>query len=589
MRRSIQIVWAMIIVVSVTPIVHGAYDELLKLTASDGDDYDRFSGSVSVWNDIAIVGAYRNDDAGPNTGSAYLFNATTGEELFKLMASDAAADDQFGYCVGVSGDVAIVGAYRNDDAGDISGSTYLYDTSTGTERFKLTASDAAAGDGFGRSVAISGGHAVIGAWGDDDKGENSGSVYVFDVATGGELRKLTASDGAAEDYFGEAVAISGNRAIVGAWYDDDAGEKSGSAYVFDVTSGQELFKLTASDAAAGDVFGHAVSIHGNIAVIGSYADGDAGDQSGAAYVFDITTGKELLILTASDAAAGDRFGISTGVNDDIAVIGAFYDGDAGPYSGSAYVFDLATGVELAKLTASDAAGSDEFGKSVAVSGDLAIIGAWFDDDKGPSSGSAYLYDVPEPTTLSLLALGGLALVRRRKRLRNKESRTGTASASSISILITVCLLTACSTGSAAVTFFTDEAAWLAGVENVQQLTTDANGIAMSNEVSAQPAVGETLGEVLTFDSLNTGLSWSFQLATTQEDYAFVFKGSSNLAIGQLSTYDNDDWEIDMLGGPDLRGFAFTLGRNDTNDDETGTLGSALNGTDISPSRVSVSG
>ena len=415
MKKSIQTVCLVVIVALVTPIANGDYDELFKLTASDGADYDRFSGSVSVWNDIAIVGAYRNDDAGPNTGSAYLFDATTGEELFKLTASDAAADDQFGYCVGVSGNVAIVGAYRNDDAGDISGSAYLYDTLTGTERFKLTASDAAAGDGFGRSVAISGDHAVIGAWGDDDRGENSGSVYVFDVATGGELRKLTASDGAAEDYFGEAVAISGNRAIVGAWYDDDDGDKSSSAYVFDVTSGQELFKLTASDAAAGDVFGHAVSIYGNIAVIGSYADGDAGDESGAAYVFNITTGEELLRLTASDAAAGDRFGISTGTNGDIAVIGAFYDGDAGPYSGSAYVFDLATGAELVKLTASDAAGSDEFGKSLAVSDDLVIIGAWFDDDKGPSSGSAYLYEVPEPATLSLLALGSLAMVQRRKR------------------------------------------------------------------------------------------------------------------------------------------------------------------------------
>jgi hypothetical protein len=190
---------------------------------------------------------------------------------------------------------------------------------------------------------------------------------------------------------------------------------------------------------------------------------------------------------------------------------------------------------------------------------------------GTNNGAGYfdnLVVTPEPATLSLLAIGGLAMLRRRKRLRNKKPRTGTASVASISILITVCLLTACSTGSAAVTFFTDEAAWLAEVENVQQLTTDASGIAMSNEESAQPAVDEIIGEVLTFDSSNTGLSWSFQLATTQEDYAFVFKGNSNLAIGQLSTYDNDDWEIDILGGPDLRAFAFTLGRNDTNDDET---------------------
>ena len=120
-------------------------------------------------------------------------------------------------------------------------------------------------------------------------------------------------------------------------------------------------------------------------------------------------------MTASDAGAGDRFGLSVGANGEIAIIGAFYDGDAGAYSGSSYLFDISTGSELAKLTASDAAAGDEFGVAVAVGDNAAIVGAWFNDDAGLTSGSAYLYNVPEPTTLSLLALGGLAMLRRHRR------------------------------------------------------------------------------------------------------------------------------------------------------------------------------
>jgi len=174
---------------------------------------------------------------------------------------------------------------------------------------KLTASDAAASDVFGRSVAISGNTALVGASGDDDDDDdtNSGSAYLFDITTGNQLFKLTASDAAALDFFGSSVAISGNTALVGAFGDDDGGSRSGSAYLFDITTGNQLFKLTASDAAAFDLFGKSVAISGNTALVGANGD-DAGPGSGSAYLFDITTGNQLAKLTASDAAALDFFG-----------------------------------------------------------------------------------------------------------------------------------------------------------------------------------------------------------------------------------------------------------------------------------------
>ena len=159
---------------------------------------------------------------------------------------------------------------------------------------------------------------------------------------------------------------------------------------------REVAKLTASDGEAFDQFGHAVSVSGNLAVIGARHDDDGGSDSGAAYVYryDPPSGDwiEQAKLTASDAAADDYFGISVSVSGDLAVIGADQDDDS---SGSAYGYryDSPSGkwIEEAKLTASDAARDDRLGASVSVSGDLAVIGAWGDDDAGRWTGSSNVY------------------------------------------------------------------------------------------------------------------------------------------------------------------------------------------------------
>ncbi|MEE9165835.1 MAG: beta-propeller fold lactonase family protein [Candidatus Neomarinimicrobiota bacterium] len=311
---------------------------------------------------------------------------------FKLTASDAEAYDYFGYSVSISGDYAIVGARNDDDAGSQSGSAYIFvrDGQSWTEQAKLTASDAVAAEWFGNSVSISGDYAIVGAPID---GLDSGSAYIFvrDGQSWTEQAKLTASDARRGDHFGNSVSISGDYAIAGAWWDDDAGSHSGSAYIFvrDGQSWTEQAKLTASDAAEGDRFGVSVSISGDYAIVGAYIDG--GD-SGSAYVFvrDGQSWTEQAKLTAGDAAEGDQFGISVSISGDYAIAGAWWDDDAGMTSGSAYIFvrDGQSWTEQAKLTASDASGAEWFGNSVSISGDCAFVGAFFD---GGASGSAYLF------------------------------------------------------------------------------------------------------------------------------------------------------------------------------------------------------
>jgi hypothetical protein len=386
--------------VTVDPLIVSQQAKLNRIHAGA----NRFFGnSVAISGDLAVIGAFLDPDAASLVGSAYVFSRTGGiwSQQAKLTASDAAANDNFGISVAISEGTVVVGANGDDDGGDSSGSAYVF-TRNGAiwnQQAKLTASDPAAGDNFGNSVAISGDTIVAGAEQDDGSGSNSGSAYVF-IRSGSlwsQQAKFTAADAAADDRFGISVSVSGNTAVVGANNDDDGGSNSGSAYVF-TRSGSDWSqqgKLIASGAAAGDLFGISVAVDGDAAVVGAYLDDDNGTDSGSAYVFTRsgTSWSQQAKLTASDAAASDNFGKSVAISGDSVVVGA-ERADAGSInSGSAYVFTRTGSLwsQQGKPTASDPAVNDLFGVSVAISGDTVVAGAYFDDDNGNESGSAYIF------------------------------------------------------------------------------------------------------------------------------------------------------------------------------------------------------
>ena len=387
--------------------------------------------SVAIDGDTAVAGSPADGffPFGPFPGTARVFGRDVGGidnwgSIKALVPSGGSPDDKAGWSVAVSGDVAVVGAIWDDDAGDRSGSVFLFERNLGGsdnwgQVKELAPSDASAGIQFGYSVTIDGDTIVASA----PAGAGPGAAYVFvqdegGVDNWGEVTKITASDGVAGDFFGGSVSIRGDRVVVGARRDDDGGDSSGAAYVFErdlggVDNWGERTKLVASDAEEDDLFGTSVSISGDHAIIGAPgADGGAQGSRGAAYVFERNSGGadawgEVRILTASDVQYGNVFvfGRAVAIEGDLAVVGAA-DNDRTSGAGAAYAFQRNEGGtdnwgETDKMTAADAgAEGDRFGASVGLGGGMAIVGTP-GDDVGPSFnpsrsvGSAYIFDTDD--------------------------------------------------------------------------------------------------------------------------------------------------------------------------------------------------
>ena len=312
-----------------------AQTEQAKLTASDGARSDSFGTAVAIDGNTAVIGADEHDDNGDFTGSAYVFRFDDASgawfEEQELLPDDGATFGRFGRSVAISGDVAVIGTRA---PGVVIGSAYVFrfDGFAWVQEQELLASDGAGSDDFGFAVAIDGDTAVIGAPGDDDNGSRSGSVYVFrfDGTAWNEEAKLTASDGAAGDSLGGAVAVSGDAAVVGAFDDDDFGFRSGAAYMyrFDGVDWNQEAKLTASNAGPSQGFGSSVSIDGDVAVIGQQRF-QAQQPTHSLYVFrfdGISWDEEAKIDDPypDSSAVTTGFGDSVSISNDVFVAGALF-------------------------------------------------------------------------------------------------------------------------------------------------------------------------------------------------------------------------------------------------------------------------
>lgn len=406
-----------VVVLAISGMAHTSSGqcEIDELLAADGLAFDEFGTAVAISGDVLVVGAPRHDENGSNSGAAYVYrfnvkgSGTWAQEV-KLLPAEVQTGDRFGGSVAIDGNVIVVGAHGDDDHGGDAGATYVFrynpDVSGWLEEAKLVGLDVASSDYFGFSVAINGNVAVAGAYRDSDNGYVSGSAYVFrfNEESGGwrQEAKLLASDGDPWDLFGQVVAVTAGRILIGAPGDQGPGV-AGSAYVFrcddDCQFWVEEAKLVSADVTIFDEFGRAVALHSNLAIIGASGHGDYGFRSGAAFIFrhvgDGGIWEQEAKLLASDGGGYQRFGRSVGIDGEVAIVGARNNLGLENDTGAAYLFSVDSStnewIEHAKILPSDGADGDGFGLAVGISGDNAVVGALKHDDPETNVGAAYVY------------------------------------------------------------------------------------------------------------------------------------------------------------------------------------------------------
>ena len=310
---------------------------------------------------------------------------------------DPTTSDFFGISVAVDGTTAVVAAYLYDPGGiDGAGTAYIFDTATGALLATLNNPDPTTNDLFGFSVSVSGTIAVVGAYGDAPGGVSlAGTAYIFDTASGALITTLNNPDPTINDRFGFSVSVSDTTAVVGAYGDTPGGiSGAGTAYVFDTATGALITTLNNPDPTMNDLFGISVAVNGTTAVVGATWDDPGGiADAGTAYVFDTTTGALIATLDNPAPATNDQFGSSVAVEGTTAVIGVPLDDPGGiSDAGTAYVFDTASGALIATLDNPAPANDDRFGRSGALYGATAVVGAAADDPGGVSgAGTAYIF------------------------------------------------------------------------------------------------------------------------------------------------------------------------------------------------------
>jgi hypothetical protein len=390
------------------PVQLNGFVQQAQLVATDGEGSDQLAKTVALSGDTVLVGAPGdNVGANANQGSAYVFrrNGSTWTQEAQLLAADGLAGDAFGIAVALDGDVAVVGSSFDDKAiGSNAGSVYVFRRSGTTWTFeqKLTPSDPQPNDRFGSAVSIQGNTILVGApLKDIGANPDQGGVYAFKFASSvwSQQPLITAANGAASDEFGTSVAFTGGSSVVGA--PGRTGQR-GTAYVY-TTDGLTWTlqqELTSNTLAEFDRFGNAVALNGETALIG--APQGLLSRQGTAFVFTRAAAvwTEQAQLSANDGAADDGFGAAVALVGDTALVGAPTD-DGGVNDqvfdqGAGYVF-VRTGTNWAqqnKLAITDGAEDDQAGIAVAVSATHAVLGVWLKDiGQSVDQGAAFVFNV----------------------------------------------------------------------------------------------------------------------------------------------------------------------------------------------------
>jgi hypothetical protein len=287
-----------------------------------------------------------------------------------------------GFELAISGSTIAVHSQANE--------VKLFDAATGILLRTINNPTTDLSGGFGYAVGIYGNTLAVGASTDQNVGVISGAVYLFDVATGNLLHTIYNPSPAFNEHFGESVGIFGTTLVVGAPLKTVGGIEAGAAYLYDAATGNLISTLNNPTPAGDDLFGEQVTISGNKVVVGAYLDDSGGTDCGAAYLFDAATGSLLQTLAEPSPAASDEFGYSLAISGNTIVVGGVDDDTLAMNAGAAFTFDATTGKLLATLNNPVSAANEYFGAAVAISGSGIVVGAPNHDGAATDSGIAYV-------------------------------------------------------------------------------------------------------------------------------------------------------------------------------------------------------
>jgi hypothetical protein len=383
---------------------------LHRLSDPNPSAVNGFGNAVGIAGSVVVVGARSDDTGAENAGSAYVYDLagpSPAVAVLVLRNPDPAANDNFGRKVAIAGDYVVVGAHADDTGANNAGSAYFYElggVNPAVPVAVLRNPTPGETELFGVSVAISDSMLVVGASLDHGAGTDAGAVYVYDIAALNNPIPGTVlynPEPAAGDSFGQTIAISGNRLVVGAQGDDFAASSAGSAYVYDLGGAsptQPIARLRNPDPAAADQFGGAVAIAGSLVAIGTFSDDTGATNAGSAYGFNLAAPNPSVpsvTLRNPRPVADDQFGIAVALHESKLWVGGNQVDEETSSSGIVYGYDLASAlpaVPVIRLHHLGTSNGDHFGQAVALAGPRLVVGVPGDNTGAGDSGSVYIYD-----------------------------------------------------------------------------------------------------------------------------------------------------------------------------------------------------
>jgi FG-GAP repeat protein len=399
-RSLIFALSAVALAATATPAGAQLLYEDFSILPNDGVVSNFFGFSVASNGGRTVVGAYGQNPAGTQSGAAYLFKSNNGQFINKLIPNDGGPLARFGWDIAMDDGIIVVSAYRDDEQADNAGAVYLFDDLFGNQISKILPDFGFPNAEFGYSVDIDNGVVIVGAPLSDRFHFREGVAYLFDASTGQILQTLRPDYDSRTNNtrFGWDVAIDNGMAVVSSRFvAGDTTDDDGGVWVFDVATGDLIVEILPT-ISIDSRFGFQVELGGGLLAISR-----PNYLSGRVSIYNPMTGTRLRTIDPDNISVWGYFGTSLSMEGSRLLIGAAADDIYGNGSGSAFLYDAATGLQLAKFAPSAGASNEYFGQSVALNGGVVSVGAYDASPNGGNSGAAYgfnIYSILCPTDLT---------------------------------------------------------------------------------------------------------------------------------------------------------------------------------------------